>query len=70
VNLRFMSEAAGNATLQLVNASGVTVKSNGIPVLKGANQTSINVSDIKPGLYLIKVKNNILNITEQVIVVH
>jgi hypothetical protein len=70
VNLRFMSEAAGNATLQLVNASGVTVKSNGIPVLKGANQTSINVSDIKPGLYLIKVKNNILNITKQVIVVH
>jgi hypothetical protein len=70
VTLRFMSQATDNATLQLVNASGVTVRSNSVAVQKGANQSSINVSDIKPGLYLIKVKNSHLNITKQVIVVH
>jgi photosystem II stability/assembly factor-like uncharacterized protein len=70
VNLRFKSESDGEATLTLTNAAGVTIKASPIAVSKGMNQASLNVQDVKPGMYLMKVRNQQLNITKQVIVVH
>jgi hypothetical protein len=67
--LRFKSETEDQANLRITNASGIAVQSKGVGVTKGMNQVEVNTQTLKPGMYMIQVRSNKLNITRQVIIV-
>lgn len=68
-NLIFVNENATNVNVEITNAIGQTVKKENLPSSKGVVNHSFNVSDLKAGIYFVKVnvgdKSSIRKLTIQ-----
>lgn len=69
INLNFTNENADNASYELVNVLGQTVRSQNIPVVKGETLYNVNLAGIENGIYFIKLnvgaKRSVTKITVQ-----
>ena len=69
INLNFVNENADNASYELVNVLGQTVRTQNIPVVKGETLYNVNLTGIESGIYFIKLnvgsKTSITKITVQ-----
>lgn len=69
VNVNFTNENAENASYELVNVLGQTVRTQTIPVVKGETLYNINLTGIDNGIYFIKLnvgaKRSVTKITVQ-----
>ena len=54
LNIIFAAKAAGNFTLSLINAVGQVVYTNDQPVAAGNFSTSIDIANLPPGAYVLK----------------
>jgi hypothetical protein len=69
ININFVNENAENASYEMVNVLGQTVRSQTIPVAKGETLYNVNLSGIENGVYFMKLnvgnKTSITKITVQ-----
>jgi hypothetical protein len=68
VFLRFNSVAEGAAKVQILNSTGQLVKLYSVNLTKGYNQVRISVTDIKPGMYLLKINKDELNMIRKFVI--
>jgi hypothetical protein len=54
--------------LQILNITGQLVKLNSIKINKGYNQVRIPVTDIKPGIYLLRINKGELNMIRKFVI--
>src|SRR4030095_6784269 len=62
VHLRFNSNVAGPSTVQILNTVGQLVKQYAVNIAKGINELQIPLHDVKPGMYILKINKEGLNI--------
>lgn len=69
INLSFVNENVDNASYQLVNVLGQTIRTQNIPAVKGETLYNINLNGIENGIYFIKLsvgnKTSVTKITVQ-----
>jgi hypothetical protein len=69
INMNFINENAENASYELMNVLGQTVRTQNIPVVKGETLYNINLAGIETGIYFIKLnvgaKKSVTKITVQ-----
>jgi len=58
LNLLYFSEAGGNAEITVMDAAGRQLQKNIRSFQKGANQSALNISGLKPGLYAMGIRIN------------
>ena len=58
VQLTFNASKSSLASISLINTVGIVVKTQNITVYKGHNSTVVNTHNLKPGIYLVKLKTN------------
>ena len=68
VYLNFNSATEGLVNLQIVNSIGQLVKQHPVNIIKGHNQIKIQVRDIKPGMYLLRINKGDLNLTKKFVI--
>jgi hypothetical protein len=54
VNIIFAAKTSGNLSLSLINAAGRVVYTNAQAIIAGNISTTVNVADIPPGSYILK----------------
>ena len=62
VNVGFNSTIEGPTNVQVFNATGQLTKQVAVKIIKGYNQVKIPVSDVKSGIYLLRISKGELNI--------
>jgi Secretion system C-terminal sorting domain/Fibronectin type III domain/Sortilin, neurotensin receptor 3, len=67
--LKFNSTIEGKATIYITNASGVLIKTQQHVLQNGFNQVTLQVSDLKPGMYLAKLEYGGFRFTKQIVIV-
>ena len=65
VYLNFNSATEGLVNIQIVNSIGQLVKQHPVNTIKGHNQFKIQVADIRPGMYILKINKGDLNLTRK-----
>jgi len=69
INLSFVNENAENASYQMVNVIGQTIRTQNIPSVKGETLYNVNLNGIESGIYFIKLsvgnKTSVTKITVQ-----
>lgn len=69
INLSFANENADNASYQIVNVIGQTIRTQNIPAVKGETLYNVNLNGIESGIYFIKLnvgnKSSVTKITVQ-----
>jgi hypothetical protein len=68
VFLRFNCVAEGAAKVQILNGTGQLVKLYSVNLTKGYNQVQISVTDIRPGMYLLRINNGELNMIRKFVI--
>ena len=69
VYLNFNSVTEGFVNIQIVNSIGQLVKQHPVNTIKGHNQIKIQVADIRPGMYILRINKGDLNLTRKFIIV-
>jgi hypothetical protein len=69
INLSFVNENADNASYQIVNVIGQTIRTQSIPSVKGETLYNVNLNGIESGIYFVKLsvgnKSSVTKITVQ-----
>ena len=68
VSLRFNSTVQGTANAQILNSTGQLVKLYSVTITKGYNQVQIPVTDIRPGMYLLRINKDALNMIRKFVI--
>ena len=68
VYLNFNSATEELVNIQIVNSIGQLVKQHPANIVKGHNQIKIQVDDIKPGMYLLRINKGDLNLTKKFVI--
>ena len=68
VYLNFNSATEGLVNMQIVNSIGQLVKQHPVNTIKGYNQIKIQVADIRPGMYILKINKGDLNLTRKFVI--
>jgi hypothetical protein len=68
VYLNFNSTTEGSVNIQIVNSIGQLVKQHPINTVKGHNQFKIQVADIRPGMYILRINKGDLNLTKKFVI--
>ena len=68
VYLNFNSATEGMVKIQIVNSIGQLVKQHPVNTIKGQNQVMIQVNDIRPGIYIVRINKGDLNITRKFVI--
>jgi hypothetical protein len=68
VMLQFNSIVEGSANVQILNSTGQMVKSSSVTLTKGFNQLQISMSDVRPGMYLLKINHGELNLIKRFVI--
>ena len=66
--LNFNSATEGLVNIQIVNSLGQLVKQRPVNIIKGHNQFKMQVADIKPGMYILRINKGDLNITRKFVI--
>ncbi|HEX6170800.1 MAG TPA: T9SS type A sorting domain-containing protein, partial [Chitinophagaceae bacterium] len=66
--LEFDSNKEGLTNMEIFNTAGQLMKKYAIKITKGYNQFKITVSDIRQGMYLLRVNNSEINITRRFVI--
>jgi Secretion system C-terminal sorting domain/Fibronectin type III domain len=68
VYLNFNSATEGLVNIQIVNSIGQLVKQHPVNTIKGHNQFKIQVADIRPGMYILRINKGDLNMTRKFVI--
>ena len=68
VYLNFNSTTEGLVNIQIVNSIGQLVKQQAVNIIKGHNQFKIQVADIRPGMYILRINKGDLNLTRKFVI--
>ena len=68
VYLNFNSATEGLVNIQIVNSIGQLVKQHPVNTIKGHNQFKIQVADIRPGMYILRINKGDLNLTKKFVI--
>ena len=68
VYLNFNSATEGLVNIQIVNSIGQLVKQHPVNTIKGHNQFKIQVADIRPGMYILRINKGDLNLTRKFVI--
>ncbi|HET6766707.1 MAG TPA: T9SS type A sorting domain-containing protein [Chitinophagaceae bacterium] len=68
VYLNFNSATEGLVNIQIVNSIGQLVKQHPVNTIKGHNQIKIQVADIRPGMYIIRINKGDLTLTRKFVI--
>jgi hypothetical protein len=68
VYLNFNSATEGLVNIQIVNSIGQLVKQHPVNTMKGQNQFKIQVADIRPGMYILRINKGDLNLTKKFVI--
>ena len=68
VYLNFNSATEGLVNILIVNSIGQLVKQHPVNTIKGHNQIKIQVADIRPGMYLLRINKGELNMTRKFVI--
>jgi hypothetical protein len=68
VYLSFNSATEGLVSIQIVNSIGQLVKQHPVNTIKGHNQFKIQVADIRPGMYILRINKGDLNLTKKFVI--
>src|SRR6188474_742246 len=68
VYLNFNSAKEGLVNIQIVNSIGQLVKQHPVNTIKGHNQFKIQVADIRPGMYILRINKGDLNLTKKFVI--
>ena len=68
VYLNFSSATEGSVNIQVVNSIGQLVKQHPVNTIKGHNQFKIQVADIRPGMYILRINKGELNLTKKFVI--
>ena len=68
VYLNFNSATEGPVNIQIVNSIGQLVKQHPVNTIKGHNQFKIQVADIRPGMYILRINKGDLNLTKKFVI--
>ena len=68
VYLNFNSATEGLVNIQIVNSIGQMVKQHPVNTIKGHNQFKIQVADIRPGMYILRINKGDLNLTRKFVI--
>ena len=68
VYLNFNSATEGSVNIQIVNSIGQLVKQHPVNTIKGHNQFKIQVADIRPGMYILRINKGDLNLTKKFVI--
>jgi len=68
VYLNFNSAREGLVNIQIVNSIGQLVKQHPVNTIKGYNQFKIQVADIRPGMYILRINKDDLNLTRKFVI--
>jgi len=68
VYLNFNSASEGLVNIQIVNSIGQLVKQYPGNTINGHNQFKIQVNDIRPGMYILKISKGDLNISRKFVI--
>jgi len=68
VYLNFNSATEGSVNIQIVNSIGQLVKQHPVNTIKGHNQFKIQVADIRPGMYILRISKGDLNLTRKFVI--
>jgi hypothetical protein len=68
VYLNFNSATEGLVNIQIVNSTGQLVKQHPVNTIKGQNQFKIQVADIRPGMYILRINKGDLNLTRKFVI--
>src|SRR4029453_6445099 len=68
VYLNFNSATEGLVNIQIVNSLGQLVKQCPVNTIKGQNQFKIQVADIRPGMYILRINKGDLKLTRKFVI--
>ena len=68
VYLNFNSATGGLVNIQIINSIGQLVKQHPVNTNKGHNQFKIQVPDIRPGMYILRINKGDLNLTRKFVI--
>ena len=68
VYLNFNSATEGLVNIEIVNSIGQLVKQHPVNTIKGHNQFKIQVADIRPGMYILRINKGDLNLTRKFVI--
>jgi hypothetical protein len=68
VYLNFNSATEGLVNIQIVNSLGQLVKQRPVNTIKGQNQFKIQVADIRPGMYILRINKGDLKLTRKFVI--
>ena len=68
VYLNFNSAIEGLVNIEIVNSIGQLVKRHPVNTVKGQNQFKIQVADIRPGMYILRINKGDLNLTRKFVI--
>jgi Secretion system C-terminal sorting domain/Fibronectin type III domain len=68
VYLNFNSATEGSVNIQIVNSIGQLIKQHPVNTMKGQNQIKIQVADIRPGMYILRINKGDLNLTKKFVI--
>ena len=68
VYLNFNSSTEGLVNIQIVNSIGQLVKQHPVNTINGFNQFKIQVEDIRPGMYILRINKGDLNLTKKFVI--
>jgi hypothetical protein len=68
IYLNFKSDIEGMSNMQILNSIGQLVKQHPVNTIKGHNQFKIQVADISPGMYILRINKGDLNLTRKFVI--
>ena len=68
VYLNFNSATEAVVNIQIINSIGQLVKQLPVNILNGHNQFKVQLADIRPGMYIIRINKGDLNITRKFVI--
>ena len=68
VYLNFNSATEGSVNIHIVNSIGQLVKQHPVKTIKGNNQFKIQVADIRPGMYILRINKEELNMIRKFVI--
>jgi len=68
VYLNFNSATEGLVNIQIINSIGQLVKQHPVNTIKGYNQFKIQIADIRPGMYILRINKGDLNLTRKFVI--
>ena len=68
VYLNFNSGTEGLVNIQILNSNGQLVKQHPVSTTKGQNQFKIQVADIRPGIYILRINKGELNMIKKFLI--